>query len=93
MLTVEQLTSLWLFYVEELPLEDIARVLGRSAGAAKGLLFRGRRKLAQALEGEAEVPAAASLEGGESAEAPRPSVDKSLFKMLPPRLAAELYDG
>ena len=129
-LTAEQLTSLWLFYVEEMPLEEIARVLGRSAGAAKGLLFRGRRKLAEALDAAGQQHGlaqrdyrqtdfeSASEESDSSLSAEkhgawnpagraRPagakqnetivdlphSVDAHLFKILPPRLAAELYDG
>ncbi len=91
-LTVEQLTSLWLFYVEEMPLDDIARVLGRSSGAAKGLLFRGRRKLAQALESAEAGATVIRLDRDQSADGAA-SVDASLFKLLPPRLAAELYDG
>ncbi len=114
-LTAEQLTSLWLFYVEELPLEEIARVLGRSPGAAKGLLFRGRRKLASTLGCDVAdtdavrlddahpqtAPAQQSVANERSAAVrphelagePAQSIDPSLFKLLPPRLAAELYDG
>jgi RNA polymerase sigma-70 factor (ECF subfamily) len=90
-LTAEQLTSLWLFYVEEMPLEEIARVLGRSPGAAKGLLFRGRRKLADSLQDSAER--SVSAKRNETSVDPPQPVDAHLFKLLPPRLAAELYDG
>ncbi|MCE9629692.1 MAG: sigma-70 family RNA polymerase sigma factor [Planctomycetia bacterium] len=40
-----QFTALWLRYVEEMPLADIAAVLQRSPGAVKLLLVRGRRRL------------------------------------------------
>jgi RNA polymerase sigma-70 factor (ECF subfamily) len=120
LLTAEQLTSIWLFYVEEMPLEEIACVLGRSPGAAKGLLFRGRRKLAESLQrsfGAAAIAHGdfqhdtepnsdgrriwmqsgpkrpASAKRNESAIDPPQPVDATFFKMLPPRLAAELYDG
>jgi RNA polymerase sigma-70 factor, ECF subfamily len=95
-LTAEQLTAMWLFYVEELPLEEIARVLGRSAGAAKGLLFRGRRKLAESLDiawispdarEAADAQRRAAIREGSSA------VERTRIKVLPPRLATELFDG
>jgi len=53
-----QTTTLWLYYVEELPVHEIARVLGRSPGSVKVLLFRARRKLlplVQMLDGKARL--------------------------------------
>jgi RNA polymerase sigma-70 factor (ECF subfamily) len=44
-LTPQQFTALWLHYVEQLPVEQIAQVIGRSRAAAKTILFRARRKL------------------------------------------------
>lgn len=46
MLTDSQWTSLWLFYVEEMSLDEIAGVLECSSAAIKALLYRARRKLA-----------------------------------------------
>ena len=44
-LSQEQSSALWLFYVEQMPLREIARVLGRSWASVKVMLFRARRKL------------------------------------------------
>ncbi len=44
-LTEPQMTATWLHYVEDMPVEQIARVLGRSQVAAKVTLFRARKKL------------------------------------------------
>jgi RNA polymerase sigma-70 factor (ECF subfamily) len=44
-LTEEQLTALWLYYVEDMPVRNIANVLGRTRTSAKVMLFRARRKL------------------------------------------------
>ncbi len=42
-LSEEQLTALWLHYVEEMPARQIALVLGRSRGSVKIMLFRAGR--------------------------------------------------
>jgi RNA polymerase sigma-70 factor, ECF subfamily len=44
-LSEEQTTALWLFYVEDMPVRGIAQVLGRSRASVKIMLFRARRKL------------------------------------------------
>jgi RNA polymerase sigma-70 factor, ECF subfamily len=44
-LSEEQLTALWLHYVEEMPLAGMAVVLGRSRASVKIMLFRARRRL------------------------------------------------
>ena len=44
-LTEEQMTALWLYYVEDTPLRGISQVLGRSQPSVKIMLFRARRKL------------------------------------------------
>ena len=44
-LSEEQTTALWLFYVEDMSVRDIAAVLGRSMASVKVLLFRARRTL------------------------------------------------
>jgi RNA polymerase sigma-70 factor, ECF subfamily len=41
----EAQTALWLHYVEELPIGEIAAVLDRSAVAVKTMMFRARKKL------------------------------------------------
>jgi RNA polymerase sigma-70 factor, ECF subfamily len=49
-LSEEELTALWLHYVEEMPTRDIATVVGRSRVAVKTMLFRARRRLLPHLE-------------------------------------------
>ena len=44
-LSEEQTTALWLFYVEDMSVRGIALVLGRSQASVKIMLFRARRKL------------------------------------------------
>jgi RNA polymerase sigma-70 factor (ECF subfamily) len=44
-LTEPQMTATWLYYAEEMSVEQIARVLGRSQVAAKVTLFRARKRL------------------------------------------------
>lgn len=44
-LTEKQLTATWLYYVEDMPIKEIARVLGRSGVAVRTMLFRARKKL------------------------------------------------
>jgi len=44
-LTEAQMTALWLFYVQEFPVKEVARVLGKSRVAVRAILFRARRKL------------------------------------------------
>ncbi len=48
-LTREQCSALWLRYGEDLSLDEIARVLGKSSVGARVLLFRARAKLAPLL--------------------------------------------
>ncbi len=49
-LSSEQCSALWLRYAEDLPLDEIASVLGKSAVGVRVLLFRARSKLAQHLD-------------------------------------------
>jgi RNA polymerase sigma-70 factor, ECF subfamily len=44
-LSEEQMTALWLHYVEDMPDRAIARVLGRSWASVKVMLFRARKRL------------------------------------------------
>ena len=50
LLSEEQWTVLWLHYVEEMPLREVAKVVNRSRPAVKVSLFRARRKLAAELD-------------------------------------------
>jgi RNA polymerase sigma-70 factor (ECF subfamily) len=51
-LTEEQASALWLYYVEELPAGEVARVLGRSWVSVKTMLHRARKKLEPHLAAE-----------------------------------------
>jgi RNA polymerase sigma-70 factor (ECF subfamily) len=51
-LSEEQVSALWLTYVEELPAGEVARVLGRSWVSVKTMLHRARRKLEPHLAAE-----------------------------------------
>jgi RNA polymerase sigma-70 factor (ECF subfamily) len=48
-LSQPQMTALWLYYVEEMPVAEIANVLKRSRGATKTMLFRARKRLKPVL--------------------------------------------
>jgi RNA polymerase sigma-70 factor, ECF subfamily len=54
LLNEEQVSALWLFYVEELPAVEVARVLGRSWASVKTMLHRARRKLQPHLAAEVD---------------------------------------
>ena len=49
-LSEQQNTALWLYYVEEMDVQQIAQVLGRSRGSVKTMLFRARKKLQSTLD-------------------------------------------
>jgi RNA polymerase sigma-70 factor (ECF subfamily) len=49
-LTEPQMAATWLYYVEDMPVKQVARVLGRSQIAAKATLFRARKKLSAILQ-------------------------------------------
>lgn len=49
-LTERQYTGLWLYYVDDLSVREIAQVLGRSESAVKTMMFRARKCLAPLLE-------------------------------------------
>ncbi len=53
-LTEEQMAAMWLYYVEELPAGEVARVLGRSWVSVNTLLHRARRKLEPHLAAEVD---------------------------------------
>jgi RNA polymerase sigma-70 factor, ECF subfamily len=49
-LSAEEVAALWLHYVEDLPISEIAAVLDRSSGAVKVMMFRARKKLVPLVE-------------------------------------------
>jgi RNA polymerase sigma-70 factor (ECF subfamily) len=49
-LSEPKFTALWLFYVEEMPVLEISRVLGRSRVAVKTMMFRARQELVPILQ-------------------------------------------
>jgi len=49
-LTERQFTAVWLHYVENLAVDEVARVLECPAGTVKTLLFRARRRLASVAD-------------------------------------------
>jgi len=51
-LSDDEREALWLRYVEELPVKEIAQVLGRTVKGIEGLLTRAKKKAAQSPEGE-----------------------------------------
>ncbi len=62
-LSEEQMTALWLYYTENMPLQEIALVLERSHASVKVMLFRARRKLLSLLgETDADRPLTAAGE-------------------------------
>ncbi len=44
-LSEDQHTAMWLHYVEDMPVAQIARVLDRSPASVKAIMFRARKKL------------------------------------------------
>ncbi len=50
-LSERQRTVLWLYYVEDMSVGEVAQVVGHSRGAVKTMLFRARRKLSTVLVG------------------------------------------
>lgn len=54
-LNEDQYAAVWLYYVEDMPVKEIAKVLGRFTPAVKTMLFRARKALARRLASEAEA--------------------------------------
>lgn len=50
-LSTDAYSALWLHYREELPLKEVAGVLGKREGAVKVILHRARKSLAESLRG------------------------------------------
>ncbi|MBN2475443.1 MAG: sigma-70 family RNA polymerase sigma factor [Pirellulales bacterium] len=56
-LSEPQVTAMWLFYVEEMSVQEIARVQSRTRVGVKTMLFRARKKLLPLLQKqESETP-------------------------------------
>ncbi len=60
-LTPAAYSALWLHYREELPLKEVAAILGKREGAVKVLLHRARKSLAEIVHGNAATPDADPL--------------------------------
>ncbi len=50
----DQRVALVLRYVDDLPVHDVAAILGRNVAATESLLARGRRHMAQQLRGDSD---------------------------------------
>jgi RNA polymerase sigma-70 factor, ECF subfamily len=55
-LSEQQMTALWLYYAEDMPVAGIALVLGCSRASVKIMLFRARRRLSPLLRGFVDEP-------------------------------------
>jgi RNA polymerase sigma-70 factor (ECF subfamily) len=60
-LPTESYSALWLHYREELPLKEVAVVLGKREGAVKVILHRARKVLAERARGSATLAHPPSL--------------------------------
>lgn len=54
-LTPDSYSALWLHYREDLPLREIARIMGKREGAIKVTLHRARKSLAETVRGSGSV--------------------------------------
>jgi RNA polymerase sigma-70 factor (ECF subfamily) len=64
----DEVSALWLHYVEELSTAEVARVLGRSRMAVKTMLFRARKRLLPHVRAFVEIEPDESLPGASSSE-------------------------
>jgi RNA polymerase sigma-70 factor (ECF subfamily) len=55
-LAPEAYSALWLHYREELPLKEVATILGKREGAVKVLLHRARKSLAETVRAKTPPP-------------------------------------
>ncbi len=51
-LTPDAYTAMWLHYIEDMPVKEVSRALGRSLSWTKVTMLRGRRKLANTVMNE-----------------------------------------
>ena len=56
-LSTEAYSAMWLRYVEDMPVKDIAHALGKPVSWTKVTLMRSRRRLSNELAGEADATA------------------------------------
>jgi RNA polymerase sigma-70 factor, ECF subfamily len=93
-LTEQQLSAVWLFYVEQLPVKEVARIVGCSRVAVRALLFRARKRLLESLP-----PGQSGKEGrggASGAEQPRDATGpdrQGLSEMDPPPEGIEVNHG
>jgi len=74
-LPADQVTALWLYYVEDMPVRQIAAVLGRSEAAVKTALCRARKRLLPWINEWEPAPREATP-GGPRAKAAYPSASE-----------------
>ena len=60
-LRADSFRAVWLHYHEDLPLREVAQVLGKREGAVKVMLHRARKSLAKHLQAEGPEPVLPSL--------------------------------
>jgi len=65
----DEVSALWLHYVEELSTADVAHVLGRSRMAVKTMLFRARKRLLPHVRAFVEIELNKSLSGASLCDA------------------------
>jgi RNA polymerase sigma-70 factor (ECF subfamily) len=75
-LNERQMTAIWLYYVEGMPVAQIAPVVERSRVAVKMMLFRARKKLLPVLE-ELELHEPAGAKSAKRDDLPSPAPAKS----------------
>lgn len=59
-LSTDAYSALWLHYREDLPLKEIARILGKREGTVKVIVHRARKSLAQILKEPRDIDASTS---------------------------------
>jgi RNA polymerase sigma-70 factor (ECF subfamily) len=72
----EEVTALWLHYVEEFSTAEIAQVLGRSRMAVKTIMFRARKRLLPHVRTFADIEASEN-----SAPHPSPNIARNVLKV------------
>jgi RNA polymerase sigma-70 factor, ECF subfamily len=82
----EQHTAIWLRYVEEMSIAEIARVMGRTPVGVRVMLFRARNLLAQRMERTEDGVRAVEKPGAGSADAKGPESTATLEPKVKTRL-------
>ncbi len=76
-LSEAQFSALWLHYVEDLPVAEVAAAMGRTRIGARVLLHRARRKLADAMRGRGADPGWPRMKSPEHRTPPATESDQS----------------